>query len=142
MAAAALLSVPVAAQASESTAAGEPVVLQTAASPSGGVSVQSQCTIKRGAHVGGYICEYNYMDARWSGGRLETFIIGWDRAMWHTYQRFVGDTEWSPWESMGGGFTSGITMPVWGILQARGLDNKTYYCNQTVPGGWSGWFAC
>ncbi|GAA1868915.1 hypothetical protein [Asanoa iriomotensis] len=102
------------------------------------------CNIYRGAYRGGMLCggAYRSQDYTHPDGRKETFIIGYDQAMWHIYQRYPGDASWSGWSSMGGGFLSGANLlkPDPLIVYGNGLDNEPYCKTYKPP--WTGWYRC
>jgi peptidoglycan hydrolase-like protein with peptidoglycan-binding domain len=72
-------------------------------------------------------------------GRLEIFVRGTDRAVWHKWQ----SNGWSGWHSLGGRITSniGVGQNKDGRLEvfARGTDNALWHKWQKTGGGWSGW---
>lgn len=43
-----------------------------------------------------------------SNGIWESFVVGIDRAVWHIWQRYVGDPTWTGWHSLGGVAVDGI----------------------------------
>lgn len=137
---AALLAVPTAASAAPPAGAAFATNVEQANAAAG------MCNIYRGAYRGGMLCGGSYVsrDFTHPDKRKETFIIGYDEAMWHIYQRYEGDAQWSGWESMGGGFHSGVFLdkssPL--IVYGDGLNNRPY-CNSLRPGyPWSGWYLC
>jgi hypothetical protein len=76
-------------------------------------------------------------------GRLEVFVRGTDKALWHAWQTSPGGA-WSPWRSLGGQLSSkpGVGVNADGRLEvfARGTDNALWHTAQTSPnGGWSAW---
>jgi hypothetical protein len=128
---------------SAATAASAPLVGVNVSS-SDDSTVAAQCYITRGAHQGGRICDWSYVDVVWNDGRKETFIIGWDYAMWHIWQRYNGDPTWSGWQTMNGGFTAGVSVPSMNppTVKARGLDYN-YYCKRHTSSGWTpNWYRC
>lgn len=108
-------------------------------------TTQAQCNITRGSYQGGRMCGTGWavVDLTWSDGRQETFIVGWDEAVWHIYQRYAGDSAWSGWSSLGGGANSGV----FGLsanppgIWIYGWDNQPY-CDVWTGSQWSGWFSC
>jgi hypothetical protein len=81
-------------------------------------------------------------------GRLEVFIIGTDRALWHmaqTVRNTCDPAAWTGWSSLGGVFTSDPAAAVNsdGRLEvfARGSDNALWHRSQASPGSgtWGGW---
>ena len=78
-----------------------------------------------------------------SDGRLEVFILGIDRAIWHIKQTTPGGA-WGTWVSMGGSnlFWPTVTMNADGRLEvfAIGGDQAVWHISQTSVGGsWSQW---
>ncbi|MGQ5262499.1 hypothetical protein ACTWLT_17300 [Micromonospora sp. ZYX-F-536] len=137
---AAMLAAPTAASAASPAGAEVATTVEEANAAAG------MCNIYRGAYRGGMLCGDSYAsrDFTHPDGRKETFIIGYDQAMWHIYQRYAGDTQWSGWSSMGGGFNSGVSLwrssPL--IVYGNGLDNRAY-CNSLREGlPWTGWYRC
>jgi hypothetical protein len=142
-----LLAVP-----SAAAVAAEPANAAVAAgSPDGAVRpAEARCRITRGSHGGGRMCDKYVRDYTWADGRQETFIVGWDYAAWHIWQRWAGDTEWSGWASLGGhaqeyswsGMFIASEYPL--IIMMFGTDGEKY-CKQFFPtyGGWGvNWFSC
>lgn len=119
-----------------------PVESRSGALPAG------KCWITRGDYTGGRMCGSTFYVAeyQWPDGRLETFIVGWDRAIYHIWQASPVDTRWSGWESLGGGFIAGPHLEAVGNLTVwgGGLPPNTGvpYCKQYTPGGWSpNWYS-
>jgi hypothetical protein len=91
------------------------------------------------------ICGTNPQEIVWPDGRKEIFVVGTDRAIWHTYQSVAGGS-WSPWFSFGGYANDGVWVTFDGIvngsvlvvIQVRG-NNDQLYCQQHTASGWSGW---
>jgi hypothetical protein len=113
-----------------------------------GANSGSQCLISVGHYTGGLICGTNALTEFWSYGqgqyREEVFIVGWDSAIWHIWQRYPGDPAWSGWYSLGGGALNGV----WqynslNIIEITGLDSNPW-CDAPAasPSGWSGWYQC
>jgi hypothetical protein len=108
-----------------------------------------KCNVKVGSSAtGGMLCNalYDYSWHLWPDGRLELFIIGWDKAMWHIYQPSANNTSWSSWLSMNGGFTAGPYVLDNSPLRVGGLGlspNQTkLYCKHH-SGEWSAnWYQC
>jgi hypothetical protein len=76
-------------------------------------------------------------------GRLEVFILGIDRAMWHIKQTTPGGS-WGAWQSLGGSglFWPTVAMNINGTLEifADGMDNAVWHIQQTTAGGsWGPW---
>lgn len=124
------------------------VLAPTAASATPAVTgVQSRaattCGISRGSYAGAYICETSVLNFRWPDGRYETFVIGTDNQVYHAWQRWVGDLQWSGWYSMGGFASAGVYLfdssPT--IQALGGLDGR-WYCNWWWGADWSGWYVC
>ena len=73
----------------------------------------------------------------WLPGRLDLFVIGSDRALWHC--SYFGS--WSHWESLGGTSTSDPAAVSWdkGRIDtfARGNDNELGH--RWLDGHWMGW---
>ncbi|RLP91260.1 hypothetical protein EAD98_23810 [Micromonospora sp. CV4] len=104
--------------------------------------------VVRGAQTGGSMCGPGYflVNAYWSDGHQETFIIGWDQAVWQTYSN-PARTTWIPWRSMGGGFIAGLDTrnplnPL--TIRGYGLNGKRYCKTYTgVSPGWpTNWSLC
>lgn len=60
-------------------------------------------------------------------GRIDLFVVGLDKALWHTWTVTDGSgrpTTWAPWESLGGTLTSGpmAASNEWGKLVVVGRD--------------------
>jgi hypothetical protein len=74
--------------------------------------------------------------------RLEVFALGMDNAIFHSMQ-VAANSYWSPWESLGGNFSSGPTVVrnVDGRLEvfSRGEDDDLYHKYQYTPNGEKGW---
>jgi hypothetical protein len=105
--------------------------------------------------TGAGICGTNPQELIWpggtvatQGGRHEIFVVGLDRAIWHTYQTSPGGP-WTGWTSLGGYANDGIwqiapaltpgiaTFPLWD-MEVRGLDDNLW-CIEWTDSGWSGW---
>ena len=76
-------------------------------------------------------------------GRLETFGVGTDNALWHIWQT-APNNGWSSWASLGGTITSAPnpSNDADGRLEvfARGTDDALWHIWQTAPNnGWSSW---
>jgi hypothetical protein len=120
--------------------------------PYGAAVASGRCNITRGSYTGGYDCDTVISEHSWADGRQETFIVGWDYAVWHIWQRWRGDTEWSGWASLGGEVLhyrsnyGGVYIPSHDplIIGVYGTD-LAKYCKQFFPtyGGWGvHWFSC
>ena len=76
--------------------------------------------------------------ASWNPNRLDVFVQGFDRALWHKW--FEGG-RWSDWENLGGILTSSPAAISWGPNRidvfGRGTDNALWH--KWFEGGWSGW---
>ena len=79
---------------------------------------------------------------RRAGGRIELFVRGSDKALWHKWQVAPNDG-WSAWGSMGGWIDQlASARNADGRLEvfARGSDGALWHKWQTAPNdGWSGW---
>lgn len=79
---------------------------------------------------------------RQAGGRLEVFVRGSDKALWHKWQVAPNDG-WSGWASMGGWIDRlAVGQNADGRLEvfARGSDGALWHKWQVAPNdGWSGW---
>ena len=79
---------------------------------------------------------------RRAGGRLEVFVRGSDKALWHKWQVAPNDG-WSAWGSMGGWIdrlAAGRNADGRLEVFARGSDGALWHQWQTAPNnGWSGW---
>jgi hypothetical protein len=106
------------------------------------------CTVTVGdpPQTGAGICGTNPQFVGWPNGHVELFVIGLDRAIWHSIST-VGRA-FSPWSSLGGIANDGV----WLLnavgsnyqIMARGTDDN-FYCSTTSSPGtgiWSGWGAC
>jgi hypothetical protein len=75
-------------------------------------------------------------------GRLDAFVVGSDRAVWHRTETIPGGA-WGAWSSLGGVVSSiGVARNADGRLEvfAVGGDSGVWHQWQTYPGGsWSGW---
>ncbi len=105
------------------------------------------CNITRGAHTGGTFCSdgWTWRDFPWPDGRKETFIVGWDYAVWHTWQRYNGDTEWSNWISLGGRANAGVWLLGYRdtpAIRILGTDNNFYCRYWGRLRGWDRWYPC
>ena len=81
------------------------------------------------------------------GRRIEVFVEGTDKALWHTSTDVDAAgraTTWAPWESMGGGLTAApaVASSAAGnmIVSVRATDGSVFSRVKTA-GGWSGWVA-
>ena len=70
----------------------------------------------------------------WDGQRIDVFVIGTDRGLWHSYASVNSSGEpagWSPWENLGGVLTTSpaASSPAPGLLDvtARGSDGRVYH---------------
>jgi len=74
----------------------------------------------------------------WGEGRIDVFVRGTDRALWHRW--FTGG-DWSDWESLGGVLNFGPAVSSWGPRRldvfARGTDNTIF--QRTFDQGWRAW---
>jgi hypothetical protein len=74
----------------------------------------------------------------WGEGRIDVFVRGTDRALWHKW--FTGG-EWSHWESLGGELNFGPAVSSWGSRRldvfVRGTDNTIF--QRTFDNGWHDW---
>ena len=74
----------------------------------------------------------------WGEGRIDVFVRGTDRALWHRW--FTGG-DWSRWESLGGVLNFGPAVSSWGSRRldvfARGTDNTIF--QRTFDRGWGDW---
>jgi hypothetical protein len=94
---------------------------------------------------GAGICGTNPQFVVWPNGRAELFIIGLDRAIWHTIQ--ISGQTFSPWSSLGGGANDGVWLLNSGPnaqIQIRGLDDNFWCITTSAPGAgtWSSWGSC
>nr|MCC8460292.1 hypothetical protein [Photorhabdus aegyptia] len=76
-------------------------------------------------------------------GRLEVFVRGADKALWHIWQT-APNSGWSDWHSLGLTITSNpaVYANADGRLEvfARSTDNALWHIWQTAPNsGWSDW---
>ncbi|MEO0900428.1 MAG: matrixin family metalloprotease, partial [Bacteroidota bacterium] len=73
----------------------------------------------------------------WAEGRLDVFVRGADKALWHRWY----DGSWSGWESLGGTLSSDPTAVSWSNgridVFVRGADNALWH--RWYDGSWSGW---
>ena len=74
----------------------------------------------------------------WGANRIDTFIRGQDKALWHKWW----DGSWSGWESLGGILTSGPASASWGPNRldvfVRGT-NAALWHKSWAGAGWSAW---
>jgi hypothetical protein len=75
--------------------------------------------------------------ASWGSGRLDLFVRGTDRALWHKWF----DGRWSGWESLGGILTSSPGAASWSSgrvdVFVRGTDNALWH--KWFDGRWFDW---
>ena len=103
-----------------------------------GVSAAANCRIRVGNHNGLYICGTRVGVWTHPDGRLEWFVVGADRAIWHIWQRTVGDTAYSGWRTLGG-YAQDLTGLRRPRVYVRGGDGRPW-CRDWP---WrSGWFRC
>jgi hypothetical protein len=113
--------------------------------------------IPPGGPLGYGICGTNPQELNWGGkcgGRLEIFVVGIDRAIWHTYQTSACGP-WTDWSSFGGYANDGIWQidpsgvsdiatcfgsgPCGPVMEVRGSDDNLWCMGWTPSTGWSGW---
>jgi hypothetical protein len=98
---------------------------------------------------GWYICGTTVLYNHWRDGRWEVFVVGIDHAIWHYFQLYNGDPNWSGWFSLGGYATDGVLPghdPLSEVtIKVVGRDGN-YWCDRSTPGstpsGWSGFYRC
>ena len=75
--------------------------------------------------------------ASWASGRLDVFVTGTDRQLWHRWY----EGAWSGWEVLGGGMSGGPAVASWGPgrldVFARTTDGQLWH--RFYAGVWSGW---
>ena len=75
----------------------------------------------------------------WGEGRIDVFVRGTDRALWH---KWFTDNEWSDWELLGGVLNFGPAVASWGPgrldVFARGTDN-TIFQRTFAANNWLDW---
>jgi SpoIID/LytB domain protein len=79
-----------------------------------------------------------------NGSRIDLFVVGMDRALWHTVTTVDANgqpTTFEPWESLGGSLTTApsAASSLGGrlIVTARGADGALW--SRTYDGGWQPW---
>jgi SpoIID/LytB domain protein len=79
------------------------------------------------------------------GGRVDLFVVGLDKALWHTWTQVDGagrPTTWAAWESLGGTLTSAPTAAsvASGKLMVAGRNTLGGISYRTLDGStWGGW---
>jgi SpoIID/LytB domain protein len=79
------------------------------------------------------------------GGRVDLFVVGLDKALWHTWTQVDGagrPTVWAAWESLGGTLTSAPSAAsiAAGKLMVAGRNTLGGISYRTLDGTtWSGW---
>ncbi len=102
------------------------------------------CVKTIGAYTKGQLCDTQTLDVTHTeNGLREVFILGEDHAVWHIWQRFSGDRNYSGWQSLGGYAIAGVRIyPVGNlIIEVTGSDSLPW-CNNWSPSSWSGWYRC
>jgi hypothetical protein len=81
------------------------------------------------------------------GGRLDYFMVGTDRAVYHCWWDVPAGGAWSAWENLGGQITSNLTVtgegdngaPVRIDVSGMGTDGNIWHRWFDQGAGWSGW---
>lgn len=114
--------------------------------PASAAATESSCAIYRGGYLGHYICGTAFTDIAWSDGRVHTFIIGLDHAVWNIVQYAGGGA--SGWRSLGGWLQRGVwaryvsspsNLGIWAY--GAGANGGRPYCRNLNP-SWQPWYAC
>lgn len=99
-------------------------------------------SVRYGAYTGNVLCGTTITEFQHSNFAWEVYAIGTDQAVWHIWQRYVGDSTWSGWRTLGGVAINGVWL--WNFtptIYVVGTDYR-YWCNRWSWTGWSGWFVC
>jgi serine protease AprX len=88
--------------------------------------------------LGGF-CTDGVAVASWAANRLDTFVVGGDRALWH---KWWDGSSWSGWESLGGSLYSAPAAVSWGPNRidvfALGSDRAMWH-RWWDGSTWNGW---
>lgn len=140
---AAVLSPSTAAVGSSGSKSAQLVASRPAGQRTSASTTQSACPIDRGGHRGYYICGTAYSTIRFPDGRVHTFVIGLDHAVWNIVEYASGGS--SGWTSLGGWAQVGVfvryvnspsSLGIW----VYGRDGNRWCKN--LNGGWGGWHRC
>ena len=104
--------------------------------------ITASCAYTVGAYTGYYICGTDIIWFQHTNGIWEVFVVGTNRAVWHIWQRYLNDSVWTGWRSLGGVANDGVWL--WNYtptIYVLGTDNR-YWCNRWGAAAWSGWFHC
>lgn len=131
---------PSAAPTAEIASAPEVVVHKGTASAN---TIDSSCAITRGGATGYRICEYDWFEWVWSDGRVHTFVVGTNYAVYNIVQYASGGN--SGWRSLGGAARVGVypdyvyspsNLGIW----VYGTDYNPW-C-RGLNGSWGTWHRC
>ncbi|WP_433262051.1 hypothetical protein ACQPZF_28450 [Actinosynnema sp. CS-041913] len=97
------------------------------------------CPIERFTYWGTALCDTHVLDVDWGNGRLESFVVGTNRQVWHAWPGSGG------WKSMGGWAYDMVK--VWKdgkarIVAHKGKDNRRWCHKDPGNGKWSGTYFC
>jgi hypothetical protein len=117
------------------------------------LSASGDCTVPRGAYVGTVKCDSFVLDFFWEdfgafpfNGRWETFVLGTDGQVYHIWQEYANDENWSQWYSLGGyqvrwGVGLYYNQPIPKIV-VEGGDSRSY-CKSWDGDRWTeSWYLC
>lgn len=102
--------------------------------------------VRRGAYTGYALCGTDILDVWYSNGIRETFVVGTTSRnnIYHIWQRYVGDTQWTGWRTLPGNGTAIDGIWPWAssplIVYVVGTTGYLY-CNRRGT-SWSGWYLC
>jgi hypothetical protein len=110
------------------------------------------CPVVEGAQVGVYECGTHIQQYHWTQeNRDEVFVLGTNGVVYDVWQRFTGDTVWSPWVPLGS--SNNVANGVWlldpdvhndyPIVTVTGGDGQRW-CDAWLGGGrgWGNWYPC
>jgi len=148
-AAAILLSTASAAVANPSGSAAQQTPAPTVSvhqSDSASTAAVSACPIYRGGYRGAYICGTKHTTAYFSDGRVRTFVIGMNHAVWNIVEYPTGGA--SGWKSLGGYAQIGAYLRYANNSSSLGIwvygagTNPRPWCRNLSGSTWSKWFVC
>jgi len=104
--------------------------------------INDACPYTVGSYTGYYICGTDIIWFQHTNGIWEVFVVGTNQAVYHIWQRYVGDPVWTGWRSLGGKAIDGVWL--WNYtptIYVIGTDYR-YWCNRWGAAAWSGWYHC